>query len=219
MVSFQRWAKWLLALFLCLPAWASAGDVINTTYSRAERVALAQWAQDNAQSKLSLEKATAWVDHVYLQAFHHQLDPLLILAMMRLESGFQENARSPMGATGLMQVIPKWHRDKLRGRNPMNPMVSIEVGSQVLGDCWKKHKPRLQRVMNCYSGGAQGYEAKVRSWRNQMKGVLVAHRALQEPLYAEAAPVDYGVRSLDSQAKLTEFTAHGPIDVLVSAVR
>ena len=41
------------------------------------------------------------------------MDPLLILAVMAVESRFNPIAESVMGAKGLMQVIPKFHQDKL----------------------------------------------------------------------------------------------------------
>lgn len=64
------------------------------------------------------------------------LDPMLIVAVMAVESGFNPIAESPMGAQGLMQVIPRYHKDKLDalpGSNSLlDPMVSIHVGASVL---------------------------------------------------------------------------------------
>ncbi len=37
----------------------------------------------------------------------HKLDPALVAAVIYVESGFDETARSPQGAVGLMQVLPE----------------------------------------------------------------------------------------------------------------
>jgi Transglycosylase SLT domain len=36
----------------------------------------------------------------------HNLDPILVLALIQVESGFQFDAVSPMGARGIMQIMP-----------------------------------------------------------------------------------------------------------------
>ena len=36
----------------------------------------------------------------------HSLDPMLVLALIQVESGFQYKAVSPMGARGIMQIMP-----------------------------------------------------------------------------------------------------------------
>ncbi|MCC4119075.1 transglycosylase SLT domain-containing protein, partial [Aromatoleum toluclasticum] len=64
------------------------------------------------------------------------IDPLLIVAVMANESSFNPIAESNMGAQGLMQVIPRFHLDKI-GRNAgedalFDPALNIRVGTMVL---------------------------------------------------------------------------------------
>jgi soluble lytic murein transglycosylase-like protein len=54
----------------------------------------------------------AWhISEVILQeSSRHELDPLLILALIQTESNFHNAAVSPMGARGLMQIMPETGR-------------------------------------------------------------------------------------------------------------
>ncbi len=69
-------------------------------------------------------------------AREYQLDPLLIIAMIGIESRFNPFAESVSGAKGLMQVIPGFHLDKVpqgAGEQPfLDPVTNIQVGVQVL---------------------------------------------------------------------------------------
>lgn len=128
----------------------------------AQRQALAEWVEQNAQVSLTPEQATHIVDRALWFAQLQDLEPALVLAVMRVESGFRAAAHG-RGSKGLMQVQTYWHRDKLRGRSPYDPAVSIEVGTQILGDCWKKTTGNLVRTLRCYNGGGdRHYAAKVR---------------------------------------------------------
>ena len=45
-------------------------------------------------------------DVIREECIKHNLDPILVLALIQVESGFQFNAVSPMGARGIMQIMP-----------------------------------------------------------------------------------------------------------------
>jgi transglycosylase-like protein with SLT domain len=45
-------------------------------------------------------------DVIREECIKHALDPILILALIQVESGFQFTAVSPMGARGIMQIMP-----------------------------------------------------------------------------------------------------------------
>lgn len=88
---------------------------------------------------------------VYDIAKEHKQDPRLVLAIIATESSFDSRALSKRDAAGYLQVIPKWHRDKIRGRSIWNMQVNIEVGVKILNDCRRKHSS-LRNALGCYNG-------------------------------------------------------------------
>jgi len=76
------------------------------------------------------------VSLAYKAGMELQLDPLLIIAVISVESGFNPIAESVAGAKGLMQIIPKYHGDKLEefgGTGAVfNPETNIQVGALIL---------------------------------------------------------------------------------------
>jgi len=66
-----------------------------------------------------------------------------------------------------MQVIPKWHkekviaaRDKLGNPELFNIDTNIFIGAWILKDCLIKHKDTSKALL-CYSGQTEGYDQKV----------------------------------------------------------
>ena len=55
-----------------------------------------------------ISDAEAWKvsDVIWEESAKHNLDPILIAALIEVESGFQSLAVSPMGARGIMQIMP-----------------------------------------------------------------------------------------------------------------
>lgn len=96
------------------------------------------------------------------------LDPILLVAVMAIESGFNPIAESPMGAQGLMQVIPRFHQDKLDAmpgnNNLLDPMVNIQVGALVLKEYIRRTgslEAGLQQYAGAVSDDEGQYAAKV----------------------------------------------------------
>lgn len=99
----------------------------------------------------------------------HQVDPLLILAVVAVESSMNPFAQSRVGATGLMQVMPALHGSKFQDRDaevgPLDPVANIRVGSQILGDVIRRGGS-IERGLQLYVGAGNladdgGYSSRV----------------------------------------------------------
>ncbi len=106
------------------------------------------------------------------------LDPLLLLAVMAIESGFNPYAESGVGAQGLMQVMSKVHSDKFQYFGgpgaALEPLANITVGAVVLKDCIARGGS-LADGLRLYVGSTSqddgGYGAKVLAERGRLRGV------------------------------------------------
>ncbi len=103
------------------------------------------------------------------------VDPLLILAVMAIESRLNPFAESGMGAVGLMQVIPKYHLDKFEilggAEAVLNPVANIRVGALILKDVLHRFGG-LESGLKAYSGATGddfGYAAKVIAERDRLR--------------------------------------------------
>lgn len=164
--------KLLTILMLMLLACSLTGALAQSEFDSsagAEREALVSWVAQNAHYRLDRAKSAEIVDTATYYAAQRGLDVKLVLAVIRAESGFRATAVGK-GSKGLMQVQVNWHRDKLRGRNPLNAKVSIEVGTQILSDCWSRTPDSPTRALSCYSGGGgKQYYAKVEHHRRTLE--------------------------------------------------
>jgi soluble lytic murein transglycosylase len=98
------------------------------------------------------------------------LDPALVAALIKQESNFNPRATSPVGARGMMQImppvgtrmaqarrIPNWHIDML-----WDPAISIDFGTQHLAELLKSY-PHLEHGLAAYNAGA----SPVARWRTK----------------------------------------------------
>jgi soluble lytic murein transglycosylase-like protein len=111
----------------------------------------------------------------------HQIgvDPLLIIAVMAVESRFNPIAESVMGAKGLMQIIPKYHSDKFREfggvKQVFDPETNILVGSQIIKEYMVRTgnlKPALQMYGGVQTNDNDGYFGKVMTEKQRLQQVL-----------------------------------------------
>ena len=124
---------------------------------------------------------------VQLAAREQDLDPLLIVAVIGIESRFNPFSESSMGAQGLMQVIPRFHPDKLPGDagklHLFDPVANIRVGAWALHDYIVRHgdvSGGLQQFAGDRSRPEQGYAARVLAEKERLELVarLVADNRL-----------------------------------------
>jgi hypothetical protein len=114
------------------------------------------------------------------------LDPLLILAVMAVESRFNPIAESVVGAKGLMQVMPRYHKDKLEALggedSVLDPMINILVGARILKDAVRRGgglMPGLQLYNGAFDDSTQRYALKVMAVKQRMQQMLKRSRRPQ----------------------------------------
>jgi soluble lytic murein transglycosylase-like protein len=98
---------------------------------------------------------TSFVATAYRAGDEHRVDPLLILAVMAIESRYNPVAESVMGARGLMQIIPRYHLEKLEPHGGeavlLNPEVNIQVGAQILRE-YQRRFADTEAALQMYAG-------------------------------------------------------------------
>ena len=104
--------------------------------SHRQQQAVTSWL--SKRYRVADDAANMLVSTAYVTAKDVKLDPLLILAVMAIESGLNPFAESPVGAKGLMQVMANIHHAKFQAmggpQTALNPVANIRVGSQILKD-------------------------------------------------------------------------------------
>lgn len=107
-----------------------------------------------------------------------RLDPLLILAVMAVESRFNPIAESVMGAKGLMQIIPKYHPEKFPAPGEqvvLDPRNNIVAGARVIRE-YVNRTGDLVSALQMYAGAStdldQGYSRKVLGEQRRLDQVV-----------------------------------------------
>jgi soluble lytic murein transglycosylase-like protein len=101
---------------------------------------------------------------VHQQASRFDLDPLLVLAVINVESNFDHYAISSAGARGLMQVMPFW-KDEIGERSDslFHIQTNLEYGCAILKLYLQKEKNDLTKALARYNGsrGQSWYPMRV----------------------------------------------------------
>jgi membrane-bound lytic murein transglycosylase B len=79
----------------------------------------------------SLLESTPYGELISSMSQAHGVDPLLVRALIKVESNYQPRARSSKGAMGLMQLMPQTARE-YKVRNPYDPRANVEAGIKKL---------------------------------------------------------------------------------------
>jgi soluble lytic murein transglycosylase-like protein len=158
-----------------LTAGAIRSHTLDTPAAREQRMVTEFIARRYRVSEVAL---SGFVSAAYQAGTRQQLDPLLILAVMAVESRYNPVAKSVMGAKGLMQVIPRFHLEKLAdhgGENALlEPEVNIHVGAQILREYLDRFRD-LETALQMYAGALDDptsqYSTKVFAEKARLEAV------------------------------------------------
>ncbi|WP_422717935.1 transglycosylase SLT domain-containing protein [Franzmannia pantelleriensis] len=123
---------------------------------------LARFVPDPDTRMLMLER-------IYQEAQLAGLAPEIVLAVIQVESGFQQQAVSSAGAQGLMQIMPFWINELGRPTDDLfDPLLNLRYGSTILAHYLAVERGDLTRALARYNGsrGETWYPERVmRAWK------------------------------------------------------
>ena len=145
---------------------------------------LQQPASNLPEDFWNLAYPRAYWPHVSAAAARHDVDPLLMLGLARQESHFDHNARSPVGAVGLFQVMPYTaaeldpvFTDPAALERLVQPEVSAELAAKLLAGLKARYQGQLAPTIASYNADKD----RVQVWWDSAKG-------LPEELFIDSIP-------------------------------
>lgn len=114
------------------------------------------------------------------------LDPALVKAVIKCESGFDAQAQSPKGAQGLMQLMPST-QTMLGVRNPFDPQHNVTAGARYLAMLKQTFSGDLRLALAAYNAGPQtviaaGYAVPaIPETQDYVRCVLAAYERYRQP--------------------------------------
>jgi len=117
----------------------------------------------------------------------YDVDPELVRAVIRTESGFDAQATSPAGAQGLMQLMPFLSKE-LGVKDPLDPRDNIFGGVKYLRKLLSRHDGNLALAIASYNAGptaVRRYKGippykETRGYVRKIKGLLADARLADE---------------------------------------
>lgn len=118
--------------------------------------------------KQPIDTAQDYATLIFENANNHNVDPFLILSIMFVESTFKDEAKSNANAIGLMQVIYKWHKEKVEKPHHLyDPKINVQVGTQIIREYMDRSKTEKEALLryNGSLGKSDKYAKKVQKYR------------------------------------------------------
>jgi soluble lytic murein transglycosylase-like protein len=143
---------------------------ILPTNLTAEQRRVARWISN--RHRVAMGAVEQLVGVSFETAGTYRIDPYLLLAVISIESAFNPLAESPVGAVGLMQIMPKVHSAKIRsfGGQPLDPWVNLQVGASILREYIDRFGSEME-ALKAYVGSLgqpTDYPARVMRDRDRM---------------------------------------------------
>lgn len=136
---------------------------------------LAQYLRTQKKPQISLGLLRLQFPQPYLNDIlsinlKSNVDPILILSLIRQESAFDRSAQSHANARGLMQLLPSTARTivkKIPHQALFEPRKNIELGQTLLEQLFRKYNGKTEYVLAAYNAG----EASLDRWLMRVRNV------------------------------------------------
>ncbi len=103
------------------------------------------------------------LNHIQGLCADYDIPVELALAVIETESSYESDAVSPVGAKGLMQIIPEYHEDRMNRLNCtdlFDPYQNVTVGMDFLSELIDKYDGNFHKALTAYNYGQKGAKDK-----------------------------------------------------------
>lgn len=165
-------------------ATVSAGQIQAADLPREQRAVTEYIAK---RYRVADEAVAGFVATAYRAGGQHSVDPLLILAVMAVESRYNPVAESSVGAKGLMQIIPRYHLEKLLDHGGedalLDPEVNIMVGARILRE-YQRRLGDTEAALQMYAGA---FDEPTSTYANKVLAEKARLEALRQKARKQSA--------------------------------
>jgi len=132
------------------------------------QIAVFTLAKTDYWDDLALRFPVTYAHEVEHNALLNSLDPVIVFGLIRQESVFDRTAKSPVGARGLMQIMPKTGQQIARDLNEQwqsdnslfNPEVNVKYGTYYFKQLLSRFNGHFALATAAYNAGPH----RVKSW-------------------------------------------------------
>ena len=165
--------RYLLFLITSLVATAASADVyvftdpngityfsnvpIDSRYELLISSATEELPGESIFNPKMLARSESYDPIIEQAASNHGMETALLLAVIVVESGFDERAVSPAGAQGLMQLMPATAKH-YGVSDSFDPSQNINAGAQYLRELIDRYENDLELVLAAYNAGEDAVE-------------------------------------------------------------
>lgn len=131
-----------------------SGDVFHAEMARINDSIRREFFQTSSEAirKEFFAKSMPYGALIHRKAEKYDVDPALVAAVIEQESRFKSRAISPVGARGLMQLMPRTGR-WMGAKNLYDPEQNVDAGVKYIKYLEKRFKGNRKLVIAAYNGG------------------------------------------------------------------